>query len=333
MPDWPQFGTAAVVLIGALLAGAVGTALFGGVPAYTRLGPWQVLLGLLFVVGGAYLGRNVAAATFPDYNVAEVTVEGAISRSGDGGPIPSPSGGASAEAITGQIGAADEDDAVDALVLTMNTPGGEVVASEDIRHAVEQFEGPTVAYATNLCASGGMWIAAGCDEVHAREGSRIGSIGVIGASFGARNLLDKAGLEYRRFVAGEFKDTPSAFRDLREEEIEYWQGLLDDWYEQFVDTVVEGRQIDEETVRDTEARIYLGDEAKEIGLVDSLGPRDEMEGNLADELGVDQIDIEEFQPERGLTDRVSRGAHRLAYSVGAGVASVVTDDEYPEIRM
>lgn len=333
MPDRRSFGVVAVVLFGAIIAGAVGVLLFGAVPEYTPLGTWQVVLSLFILLGGAYLARKWATSVFPGYNVAEVAVEGPISQSGDGGPIPTPGSGASAEEITEQIERADEDDDVEALVLNMNTPGGEVVASEDIRHAVDQFEGPTVAYATNLCASGGMWIASGCDEVHAREGSRIGSIGVLGPSFGTQNLLDKVGVEYRRFVAGDFKDSPSPFRDLRDEEVEYVQGLLDDWYEQFVETVVEGRQMDEETIRDTEARIYLGAEAKEIGLVDSLGSRNEMEGNLADELHIDEVEIEQFEPEHGLGDRLSIGASRLAYSLGVGIASVVTPDQYPKIRM
>jgi protease-4 len=321
-------GRLGVLIGGALLALALGVVLFGVVPAETALGTVEVVLIAAVFLGGLTLAGRIAGRLFPGHNVAEVTVEGAITESSSGGgPGPIPGGDSAVSGdIVEQIERADRDSNVEALILDMNTPGGEVVASEDIRHAAEQFDGPTVAYATGLCASGGMWIASGCDEFHARRGSQIGSIGVIGANFGAQELLEKVGLEYRRFVAGDFKDTPSQFRDLREEEYDYFQGLLDDWYEQFVDTVVEGRGLDPEAVRETEARVYIGTEAEERGLVDTLGPRDEMESNLAAELGVGEIRVREFEPDRGLQDRLGVAALAVAGAFGRGVASVLVDD-------
>lgn len=323
-----SIGRLGVLLVGTLVAVTLGVVLFGVIPADTSLGALDVLLIVAVVVVGIVLSGRVAGQLFPGYNVAAVTVEGPITEtSSGGGPGPLPGGNAAvSEDIVEQIEQADRDSNVDALILDMNTPGGEVVASEDIRYAAEQFDGPTVAYATGLCASGGMWIASGCDEFHARRGSQIGSIGVIGVNFGAQELLEKVGLEYRRFVAGEFKDSPSQFRDLREEEYEYYQGLLDDWYEQFVDTVVEGREMEADDVKETEARVYIGTEAKSMGLVDSLGPRDEMEANLADRLGVADIQVQEFEPDRGIQQRVSAGASSVAHAFGRGVASVIIDD-------
>jgi protease-4 len=333
MADSSSLGRVLVVLFGALLAGAAGVALFGVVPAYTPLGALEVSLALLVALLGTVFAGRLASSAFPAYDVAEVAVEGAITERGTA-PLPGRSGrGAAADEITEQIHRADEDDAVEALIVKLNTPGGEVVASEDIRHAVENFDGPTVAYATDLCASGGVWVASGCDEVHAREGSRVGSVGVIGASFGAQDLLERAGVEYRRFVAGEFKDSPSAFRELREEERAYWQGLLDAWYEQFVETVVEGRGMDEATVRETEARVYLGREAEELGLVDALGPREAMEERLAERVGVEEVTVEEFEPQRGVTERVRGGARGVARAFGEGVAGVVADDGHPDLRL
>jgi len=81
-----------------------------------------------------------------------------------------------------------------------------VVPSDDIRLAAERFDGPTVAYATDVCASGGYWIASGCDELWAREGSIVGSIGVIGSRVNASALAEKVGLSYERFAAGDYKD-------------------------------------------------------------------------------------------------------------------------------
>lgn len=329
MSTTDRIGQLSVLLLGLVISGGIAIVLFGVVPEATAVGALEVVLILLVIGLGLFVSARLARALFPGYNAAEVAVEGPITQSGDS-PSPLPGGGqAAADDIVEQIERADEDSTVDALILNMNTPGGEVVASEDIRHAAEEFDGPTVAYATNLCASGGMWIASGCDRLHAREGSRVGSIGVNGVMFGLEGLLDKAGLEYRRFVSGDFKDSPSAFRDLRDDEVEYWQGLLDDWYDQFIETVAEGRGIDPETARETEARVFLGMEARELGLVDSLGPRNEMEEHLRKELGASELVVEEFEPEKGLTEKISLVTTRAARGFGRGVASVFVGDGQP----
>jgi protease-4 len=189
-----------------------------------------------------------------------------------------------------------------------------------------------VAYAEDMAASGGYWIASGCDEIHAREGSVVGSIGVIGSQFGLTDLADKVGLDYRRFVAGDYKDTPSSWRELSDDEVEYFQGLMDGFYDQFVDIVTDGRDLDADFVRDTEARVYLGTDAHEEGLVDTCGPREEMEDRLADRLDVDAVEVKQFEPNRGVTERLRGGARGVARAFGAGVASVLVDDGEPPVR-
>ena len=325
-------GRLAVVLIGAGLAVGAGLGVVWIVPEITDLATIDVVLVGAVGLAGIVLGGRVARGLFPSYNVAEVEVGDVITRDGAPGPLPGGSVSASADEIVEQIERADADDNAAGLIVKLNTPGGEVVPSEDIRRAAAAFDGPTVAYAEDMAASGGYWIASGCDEFHARETSIVGSIGVNGTQLGRTGLAEKVGLEYRRFVAGEYKDAPSVWRELEDEEIEYFQGLLDDWYDAFVETVVEGRGLDEEFVRDTEARIYIGTEAAETGLVDSCGPREEMEDRLADRIGVDELRVEAFEPQRGVTDRRGAGARSVAYALGAGVASTLTGDDGPRIR-
>ena len=323
-----SLGRIGIVLGGAVVATAVGVGLFALVPLYTALGVLEVLLAVLVVAAGVGLASRFAGNAFPGYDVAEVEVDDAITRDG-GGPGPIGASGVSADDVVDQIERADDEGNVEALVVKLNTPGGAVVPSEDIRRAAVEFDGPTVAYAEDMAASGGYWIATGCDEFHAREGSVVGSIGVNGTQFGLTDLAEKAGVDYRRFVAGEYKDTPSSWRDLSEDEVAYFQGFLDDYYDLFVETVVEGRELDPEFVRDTEARIYLGQEAAENGLVDTVGPREEMEDRLAERIGVDEITVEAFEPARGLSEKVSLGAQSVARAFGAGVASVVTEEDEP----
>ncbi|PSP75472.1 signal peptide peptidase SppA [Halobacteriales archaeon QS_1_68_20] len=327
MVDARAISKLVIVLVGAAVALGVGILLFGLVPEETTLGLADVVLVLALATVGLWLSGRVADAVVADYDVAEVEVDGVITRDGRPGGLPVSGAAASANDLVEQIERGDEDGDAEALIVKLNTPGGQVVPSEDIRKAAADFDGPTVAYAEDKATSGGYWIASGCDEFHARRGSMVGSIGVIGSQLGRSELADKVGLDYRRFVSGDFKDSPSAWRELRPEEQEYYQGLMDAWYEQFVDTVVEGRDMDPEFVRDTEARVYHGERAEEIGLVDRCGSREEMEERLADRLGVDEIAVGEFEPRRGLTERMGAGARSVAYALGAGIASAVVDDD------
>nr|WP_305882643.1 signal peptide peptidase SppA [Haloplanus ruber] len=288
------------------------------------------LLGLLVTTGvvviGARTAGGLADSIFPDYNAAEVAVDGPITRDGSA-PGPLPGGiGSTADDIVEQIERADEDDAAEALLVKLDTPGGEVVPSDDIRRAAADFDGPTVAYATDVCASGGYWIASGCDELWARQASIVGSIGVIGSRVNVSELADELGVSYERFAAGEYKDAGTPLKELSADEREYLQGLIDGFYEDFVERVAEGRGMDPAVVRDTEARIYLGDDAHELGLVDELGDRDDVEDHVADLLD-EEVSVREFEPDRGLTERFRGGATAVAYAFGAGVAGTLVDDE------
>ena len=285
-------------------------------------------LGATAAVAGKRLLARLTRGRFGDadeYNTAKVSVSGPITRD-RGRPSPlSGATGATADEVVERVEAADEDEDVDALLVELNTPGGEVVPSDDIRRAVAEFDGPTVAYATDLCASGGYWIASGCDELWAREGSLVGSIGVVGSRPNAAGLADKLGISYEQFTAGEYKDAGVPLREIEEDEREYLQSLIDGYYEQFVETVSEGRGMDPEAIRETEARVYLGPDALEIGLVDELGVEDDVEGRIAEAID-DDVDVREFTPERGLAERLGIGAERVAFAAGNGVASVFAGD-------
>ncbi|WP_255150794.1 signal peptide peptidase SppA [Halorarius halobius] len=318
-----RLGRLAVVLAAVLLAVLVAFALFVDYAA-----DLADVVGLLLVAASvplaARVGGRIAGSLFPNYNVAEVAVEGPITRDG-GSTVPTGAVGQSADDVVEQMERADEDDAVDALLVKLNTPGGEIVPSDDIRLAAERFDGPTVAYTTDVCASGGYWIASGCEELWAREGSVVGSIGVRGSRFTATGLLDQLGVDYEQFTAGEFKEAGVPFTDLDDEEREYLQGLIDDHYENFVETVAESRDLDPEFVRSTEAKVYLGEEAAELDLVDALGTREDVEDRLEERLDV-EVAVREFEPSRGLAARFRGGAATVAYALGRGVADSVDGD-------
>jgi len=230
-----------------------------------------------------------------------------------------------ADEIVEQIEAADDDEAVEALLVELNTPGGEVLPSDDIRRAAVDFDGPTLAYATDTCASGGYWIASGCDEVWARDASLVGSIGVVGSRPNAAGLADKLGLSYEQFTAGEYKDAGVPLREIEDNEREYLQNIIDGYYDQFVETVSDGRDMDPQAIRDTEARIYLGTDALEIGLVDELGTETDVENRIGDLIDT-AVETQEFEPDRSIAERLGIGAERVAFAAGNGVANVAMSD-------
>ena len=271
-----------------------------------------------------WVGSRIAGSFVSPYNVAEVGVEGPIARDGGGG-IPGSPVATSADDVVEQIERADDDDAVQALLVTLNTPGGEIVPSEDIRLAAESFDGPVVGYATDVCASGGYDVAAGCDELWAREGTLVGSIGVIGSRVNATDLAERLGLSYEQFTAGEYKDAGTPLKELDPREREYLQGLVDDYYDQFIDTVAEGRDMDPDAIEDTEARVFLGSDALDRGLVDEIGAREAVEDRVAERIG-EPVAVREFEPTRSLRDRVQMGAQRATYAFGAGLAGAFDDD-------
>lgn len=327
MSDVDELGRFVVVAGGALLAAVLGFVLFVAVPESLA-----DFLGLLVVLGLVVLAGRVATtladSVFPTYNVAEVPVEGPITRDGGApGPLPGGAIGTPADDIVEQIERADEDDAVDALLVKLNTPGGEVVPSDDIRNAAMSFDGPTVAFATDTCASGGYWIASGCDELWARRASIVGSIGVIGSRVNVSELAEDLGVSYERFAAGKYKDAGMPLKELSDDDREYLQGLIDGFYDDFVERVAEGRDMDPETVRETEARVFLGENARDNGLVDALGDRDDVTDHVEDLLD-ESVSVREFAPEQGLAARLRGGATAVAYAAGAGAASVLTDDEF-----
>jgi len=324
--DGDDLARLGVVVVGGLLAAVFGIVVFVIVP-----GSLAELLGVLVTVGVVLLGARAAGdfadSVFPDYNVANVAVEGPITRDGSTpGPIPGSALGTTADDVVEQIERADDDDAVDALLVKLDTPGGQVVPSDDIRRAAAEFDGPTVAYATDVCASGGYWIASGCDELWARRGSVVGSIGVIGSRVNVSELAEELGVSYERFAAGKYKDAGMPLKELSQDEREYLQGLIDGFYDDFVERVAEGRDMDPAAVRDTEARIYLGDDAHELGLVDSIGDRDAVEDRVAELLDA-EVSVREFTPKKGPMARLRGGATAVAYAAGAGVASAFVDGD------
>ena len=168
-----------------------------------------------------------------------------------------------------------DDDSVKAVVLAVNSPGGEVTASDIIYHEVlkVQKKKPVVVAMTSLAASGAYYIACAADWIVANETTFTGSIGVIIQSLNYEGLFDKVGLDAVVFKSGKFKDMLSGSRPMTPEEQAYVESMVMQVYERFLGIVSRARDLPADGLRETfaDGRIITGKDAKEAGLVDQLG--------------------------------------------------------------
>ena len=186
--------------------------------------------------------------------------------------------------------------AIKAVVVRVNSPGGSVVASDEIYRALLDFEKPVVVWMGDTAASGGYYIACGGDHVMAHPDTLTGSIGVISQFLNAEELLDKIGVDALVITSGPKKDIGSMFREMTEEEKAIWEAIIDQVYEDFVAVVAEARDLPPEQVRElADGRVYTGQQALELGLVDAVGSSDEAIeraaelGGIAGEPGVIEL--------------------------------------------
>ncbi len=168
-----------------------------------------------------------------------------------------------------------ESDAISAVVLRIDSPGGGVAASQEIYEAVKEIREsgkPVVISMGSVAASGGYYVACGGDSILANPGTTTGSIGVILEVPNFKELLQKIGIKFLVVKSGTFKDTGSPYRDLTRTERNYLQQYIDDAFEQFVDVVVKNRKMSNDKVRSVaDGRVFTGKQALELGLVDRLG--------------------------------------------------------------
>jgi protease-4 len=201
-------------------------------------------------------------------------------------------GASSARSIIEQLDQFGEDNSVRALVLRIDSPGGTVVAAQEIFAAInrlrEEKEKVVVASMADIAASGGYYIACSADRIFANPGTITGSIGVIMEFPNMEELFGKIGLKSNTIKSGEFKDTGSALREMTDREREVLQALIDDVYGQFVQAVQESRGMTPEKVRElADGRIFTGRQALELGLVDEIGDMTDAIRAAADLAGIE----------------------------------------------
>jgi len=170
---------------------------------------------------------------------------------------------------------AQNDSEVGAVVLQIDSPGGEITASDVLYDAICRLarHKPVVAYFNSIGASGAYYAACGANWIMCNNTTFTGSIGVIISTLNYRDLFGKIGLEALTFKSGKFKDMLSGTRVITEEEKAYVQGLVMQSYDRFVGIVARSRRLDEPELRNgvADGRILSGTDAYGAKLVDQLG--------------------------------------------------------------
>ena len=180
-----------------------------------------------------------------------------------------------------------------ALLLRIDSPGGTVGDSQEIHSALQRLREKgcrVVASFGNISASGGVYVAMGAERIVANPGTITGSIGVILRGNDLSRLLERVGVRFETVKSGLYKDILSPDRALTEGERQLLQELIDSSYNQFVAAVATGRGLSEEHVRGfADGRVFSGDQAKALGLVDVLGDEETARRLAAELAGLDPL--------------------------------------------
>lgn len=230
--------------------------------------------------------------TFGGDKIALIDVTGVILNSE--GPRLIGEGEQPVSRLLEQLDRARRDRAVKAVILRINSPGGSVVASELMHAEIADFRRtgrPVIAMLMDVAASGGYYIACACDEIVAQPSTVTGSIGVIMQTVSLHGTMAKIGMTADAITSGPFKDAGSPLRELRPEEREHFQAIVDDMYDNFIGVVVAGRpKLEPARVRDlADGRVYSAPQALEAGLIDRIASMREALGMVKKRIGAEKV--------------------------------------------
>ena len=263
------------------------------------------------------------------HKIAVITVDGIIT-----GHTADEAGNNMVDVIKAQLDRAADDDSVKAVILKVDSPGGEVMASDQINKAITEFQSdeedepagtrhkskPVICSMGSLAASGGYYISAPCRWIVADDLTLTGSIGVIMEGMNYRGLMDKVGVSPVVYKSGKFKDMLSPFRSTNEiptEEHAMVQALINDTYAKFKGVVAEGRNgahdlnkkegrpLATNWVDFADGRVVSGKQALDLGLVDELGDFDDAVDRAEKIAGINNANLIEYRERYDISNFLS----------------------------
>ena len=224
---------------------------------------------------------------------------------------------ANADSLIGGLREAFKSKNTVAVILRINSPGGSPVQSGYIYDEIKRLrkiypDKKLYAVVSDICASGGYYVASAADEIYADKASIVGSIGVLMDGFGFVDAMDKLGVERRLMTAGKHKGVLDPFSPLKKDEVNHVQGLLDSVHQQFIAKVKEGRGDRLSDSPDLFTGLFWnGEEGLKLGLIDGLGSSSYVAREI---VGVEKI--VDFTPHQNYFDR-------FADRIGATMANVM----------
>jgi protease-4 len=267
--------------------------------------------------------------------IAVVTINGIITDN-----ARNQTGNNMVDVIKAQLDRAKDDDRVKAVILKVDSPGGEVMASDEINKAVADFQDksrkPVVCSMGSLAASGGYYVSAPCRWIVANDLTITGSIGVILHTWNYRGLMDKVGLAPVTYKSGLYKDMLSGDRSTNEipaEERVMVQGLIDETYQKFKNVVASGRNAAHEKNKTeghalinnwtnyADGRVLSGTQAFKYGFVDELGNFDDAVKTTKKIAGITKANLIEYRERYDISEFLrlfgqSGAAHDIKFDLG-----------------
>ncbi len=269
------------------------------------------------------IGPRLEEVTYEDHGsankIAVIEVSGIItSEAFSQGSVGMP------ELIKAQLKHAEEDDRVRAVLLKVDSPGGEVLASDEIYRRLARFQEttrkPIIASMGSLAASGGYYVSAPCRWIVANDMTLTGSIGVILSTWNYRGLMDKVGVRPMTYKSGKFKDMLSGSREpdtITPQETNMVQNLINETYARFKTVVQQGRdtayqknknsadkgrQLAEDWQEYADGRVLSGNEAYKLGFVDELGGFEKAVDRAKSLAGISSANLIEYQQRIDFSD-------------------------------
>jgi protease-4 len=210
--------------------------------------------------------------------------------------------------VISQLEYAQNNKQIKAVILEIDSPGGTVVGSREISNAIEDFDKPIVTWMRESAASGAYWIAVSTDHIVADPATSTGSIGVTSSYLQFSGLLDDYNVTYERLVSGEYKDTGSPFKELSQQERDLIQRKINLINNMFIEHIATSRGLSEYYIRGlATGEIFLGIEALDKQLIDSLGGKKEAVSIAVELANLDEYQITKYEKSTSLFDKLLFG--------------------------
>lgn len=256
---------------------------------------WKILITLalflfffFIVLAGVLFFMNIKNLEIPiGQNIAVISIKGEITDELCACNIFGCEQCANTKKIKELLNAADNDITVKAIILDINSGGGSVIASNEMMNAVKKVKKPVVARISDIGASGAYLVASAADKIVADKNSITGSIGTVMYIPHYYGLMEKLGINMTVVKSSKSKDIGSPYRPMTNSEREELESIVNEVFENFISEIAKNRNLSVEYVRDiSDGSIYLGTEAKRLGLIDEIGNMDDAIKTAAELSGI-----------------------------------------------